>query len=135
MNYRRARTTALVLLFFLGLSALPAGIFMVIDPMGEGMGLPLELLDHTPFSDFLIPGIILGLFNGILSLLFAVLLIRKHRFHIGMVMFQGAVLIIWLTTELIMGIWYPLLTIPYYLVALLLLVSGVRMRQSKTGLS
>ncbi len=134
-HFKRARTVSLVLLFFLGLSALPAAIFMLIDPSGSEMGLPAEMLDQTPFVSFLIPAILLGLFNGILSLLFAILVIKKHRLQVWMVLFQGGVLMTWLTTEVIMGIYYPPLTLPYYLVATLLLSCGLLMRLSKSGLS
>ena len=126
---------ALVLLFFLGLSALPPGVFMMLDPSGNKMGLPLEMLDQTPFSNFLFPGIILGVFNGILSLIFAILVIKKHRLQSWVVMFQGSVLMIWLSAEVIMGIYYPPLTLPYYLVATLLLSCGLFMKLSISGLS
>jgi hypothetical protein len=134
-HFKRARTTALVLLFFLGLSALPAAIFMLMDPSGSEMGLPLEMLDQTPFDSFFIPAILLGLFNGILSLLFAILVIKKHRLQAWMVMFQGGVLMTWLTVEVIMDLYYAPLTLPYYLVATLLLSCGLLMNLSKSGLS
>jgi hypothetical protein len=134
-RFKRARTVSLVLLFFLGLSALPAAIFMLMDPSGSEMGLPAEMLDQTPFNSFLIPGILLGFFNGVLSLLFAILVIKKHHLHAWMVMFQGSVLMIWLTVEVLMGLYYPALTLPYYLVAILLLSCGLLMKLSKSGLS
>ena len=134
-QYKRARITALVLLFFLGLSALPAAVAMIADPTGNTMGLPPEMLDQTPFSNFLIPAILLGLFNGILSLLFAILVIKKHPLQSWMIMFQGGVLLVWITAEVIMNLFYPLLSIPYYLIAILLLACGLLMRLSKSGLS
>jgi len=134
-HYKRARTASLVLLFFLGLSALPAALFMIVDPSGMRMGLPLELLDQTPFHNFLVPGILLGFFNGILGLLFAIQVIKRHRLQAWMVMFQGGVLMTWLTAEVIMGLYYPPLTLPYYLVATLLLSCGLLMNLSKSGLS
>jgi len=134
-HYKRARTTSLVLLFFLGLSALPAALFMIVDPSGMRMGLPPEMLDQTPFSNFLFPAILLGLFNGILSLLFAILVIMKNRLQAWMVMFQGGVLMTWLTAEVIMGLYYPVLTLPYYLVATMLLSCGLLMKLTKSGLS
>ena len=133
--YKRARTIALVLLFFLGLSALPAAIVMLVDPSGMNMGLPMELLDQTPFTNFLFPALLLGFFIGILSLFFAFLVIKRHRLQVWMIMFQGSVLMTWLTAEVIMGIYYPLLTLPYYLVATLLLSCGCLMSLSKSGLS
>ena len=105
---------------------------MILDPAGQGMGLPPEMLDRTPFKSFLIPAIILGIFNGILSLVFAVLIIRKNRQGSWFVLFQGGVLIVWLTAEVIMDLFYAPLTLPYYLVAVLLILCGILMRKFRT---
>ena len=133
-QYKRARTTSLVLLFFLGLSALPPGVLMILDPSGVNMGLPPEMLDQSPFENFRVPGVLLGFFNGILSLLIAILVIRRHRFQAWMIMFQGGILAGWLSAEVLMGLFYPILTIPYYLVAILMLICGRQMKLYGTGL-
>ena len=130
-SFKRARTGSLVLLFFLGLSALPAAIVILSDPSGGNIGMPLDMLDHTPFQNFLIPAILLGLFNGIMSLLFAVLVMRKHPLQSWMVMFQGATLAVWLTAEVFMKLYYTYLTLPYYVVAILLLACGIWMKLSE----
>lgn len=123
----------MVLLFFLGLSALPAAIVILSDPSGINIGMPLDLLDHTPFQDFLIPAILLGLFNGVMSLLFAILVLRKHPLQSWMILFQGATLAVWLTVEVFMKIYYTFLTLPYYVVAILLLACGIRMRLTESN--
>ena len=129
-NYKAARTTALVLLLILGITALGGAIPMLIDPSGEKMGFPPDMLARTPFDNFLVPGIILALFNGVLSLLFAILVMIRNRLQVWMILFQGGVLFIWLTAEVFMGLFSPALTIPYYLVAILLLLCGVVIRLS-----
>jgi hypothetical protein len=134
-HFKRARITALVLLFFLGISALPPAIAMLADPSGNMMGLPQGMLDQTPFTSFLIPAILLGLFIGILSLLFALLVIKKHALQAWMIMFQGGVLLVWMTAEVVMNLYYPLLTLPYYMIAILLVACGALMKLSKSGLS
>jgi hypothetical protein len=131
--FKRARTVSMVLLFFLGLSALPAAIVILSDPSGINIGMPLDLLDHTPFQDFLIPAILLGLFNGVMSLLFAILVLRKHPLQSWMILFQGATLAVWLTVEVFMKIYYTFLTLPYYVVAILLLACGIRMRLAESN--
>ena len=131
-KYRRVRATALVLLFFLGITALGGALGMILDPDGKGMGLPPEMLEHTPFDSFLIPAIILGIFNGILSLFFAVLIIRKNRQGPWFVLFQGAVLFTWITAEVLMDLFYAALTLPYYLVAVLLILCGILMLKFRT---
>ena len=131
--FNSARTVSMVLLFFLGLSALPAAIVILSDPSGINIGMPLDLLDHTPFQDFLIPAILLGLFNGVMSLLFAILVLRKHPLQSWMILFQGATLAVWLTVEVFMKIYYTFLTLPYYVVAILLLACGIRMRLAESN--
>lgn len=51
------------------------------DPSGESLEMPMELLEDTPFDDYLIPGILLFFGNGVLSLLIAGLTIKKVRCH------------------------------------------------------
>ncbi len=80
----------------------------------------------------MIPAIILGIFNGILSLLFAVLILNRNRQGAWFVLFQGGVLIVWLTAEVFMDLFYAPLTLTYYLVAALLIASGIVMRKFRT---
>ena len=54
---------------FIGIGAVPAGISMIFDPSGGSLGMSLDMLTNTPFSDFLIPGIFLLAINGIGSLI------------------------------------------------------------------
>jgi hypothetical protein len=50
---------------FLGLSAAFGGIMLVANPSGGLLGMPISLLRFSPFQDFLIPGLILGIVFGI----------------------------------------------------------------------
>ena len=54
---------------FLGLNGLVVGILLVLQPDGSLVGLSLNLLSHTAFSDFLVPGIMLLIFCGLLPLI------------------------------------------------------------------
>jgi hypothetical protein len=56
-------------LLFLGVSALFGGVVLVGSPSGAWLHLPLAVLRFSPFSDFLIPGLILGLLFGVGSFL------------------------------------------------------------------
>ena len=48
-----------------GISSLPAGALMVLDPSGGLMKSPVSMLEGSPFADFLVPGLLLG---GVLGL-------------------------------------------------------------------
>lgn len=44
---------------FLAVTALYGGGMLVLDPTGGSVGMPVEWLDGTPFSDYLLPGLVL----------------------------------------------------------------------------
>ncbi len=66
---RGKRPLALWLLMFLllfqGISATPSGLILMIDPTGGMIRMPLDMLEGTPFSNFLIPGLILSIVLGL----------------------------------------------------------------------
>jgi hypothetical protein len=69
---RPALATALiVLLVFLGVSGLFGGVAFVAAPDGSILHAPKSWLENIPFSDFLIPGLLLFFIVGVLPLLVA----------------------------------------------------------------
>jgi hypothetical protein len=111
----KIRIIALILLFFLGISAVGGGIGLIIDPTGISQRIPLSMLEHSPFEDFLIPGIILLVMNGLLSILFAILVIGKTSLSGWLVLIQGCILLGWLLTQIAMIRDYDLLLHTLYL--------------------
>lgn len=93
---------ALLLLFLNGVGALVGGIPMIAYPDGSANGISLRYLEHSPFADYLIPGIILVASNGVLSLMVFVALILNVRHHSWWVMGQGIVLCGWIQVQMIM---------------------------------
>jgi hypothetical protein len=80
MKPTTARNILISLLVFLGVGAMGGGSFLIISPSGKLLGgLPLSILEHSPFSDFLIPGIILFLILGFSPCLISLALIKKPR--------------------------------------------------------
>jgi hypothetical protein len=115
MNVKTARNIHLFLLAFLGLSAFGGGAALIISPSGKLLGgLPLSILQNSPFNNFLIPGIILfvvlGLFPSLL--IFALLKKTASKFAVRFNFFKdmhwawsfsiyvGFAIIIWLQTEM-----------------------------------
>ena len=68
------------LLVFLGLGAIGGGGVFIVSPSGELMGMPLSMLAHSPFSDFLIPGIILFVILGLIPIGVAVALVKRPAY-------------------------------------------------------
>ena len=81
------------------LSAIPAGLLMIIQPDGTKLGIPMEILDASPFSDFLIPGLFLFLVNGLAQGFAAFYSFKKYSFYKIIGLIFGIVLILWIIIQ------------------------------------
>src|SRR5215204_3350610 len=118
------RLFVIILLFINGTAALAGGVRLIGDPSGEAMGWTTEMLGHSPFHDYLIPGVILFTVNGLLSFMVAFLTIKKNNLYSSYIILQGAVLCGWIITEIMMIRLYHPLHFIFLAVALLLIVCG-----------
>ena len=84
---------------FVALGALPVGYLFIINPDGSAVGMNVQLLQNSPFSDFLIPGIALFVFNGIFHLIDAFFCFFKLKIapYIGAIL--GIGLLIWILVQ------------------------------------
>ena len=96
------RIAAIVLLLFNGIGAIYGGYLFMAAPDGSLMHMPLSFLDHSPFTSFLIPGIILIVFNGLFSLVTCVSLLLKTKHYPLLIVMQGIILLIWITVQIVM---------------------------------
>jgi magnesium-transporting ATPase (P-type) len=141
MKPTTARNILIGLLLFLGFGAMGGGVCLIISPSGKLLGgLPLSILEHSPFADFLIPGIILFFVLGIAPCLLSFALIKKptnklaEHFNFfkdmhwawSFTIYVAFALIIWIQVETIfvqsvgwLQTFYMLYAIPLILVALL----------------
>jgi hypothetical protein len=71
--------TLIILLCFLGIGAIFGGGAMIIDPSGELLQMPISMIENTPFTDFLFPGIILFSAFGLVPGLVVWGLITRRR--------------------------------------------------------
>lgn len=98
---------------FLGTGAVFGGGAFVIDPSGDLIKMPITLLDQSPFTDFLIPGIILLVVLGIIPIFIAYSLSKRWQWKIAnrlniyknmhwswtYSLYIGFALIIWITVQ------------------------------------
>ncbi len=84
---------------FVAIGAIPAGLFVIIDPSGSAIGAPLEMLQHSPFQNFLIPGIFLFTFNGIFHAIGAWSLFTKKPYAGKLGLWLGSFLIAWIVVQ------------------------------------
>ncbi len=95
-----AGKTTVAGLVLLGIGALAGGIALVTAPDGSNMGFETALLADTPFSDYLLPGLILGGLFGIGSLVVAIMGLRRSRLAPFLAFGIGCAQMIWIVVEL-----------------------------------
>lgn len=109
MNY-----LLIILHFLLGIGAVFGGLSFIIDPTGLLLKVPLSLLDHSPFSSFLIPGVILFFFLGVAPIVIGLALIfqwngkliyklcvfRDKHWSWSFSLYIGFVLIVWINIQI-----------------------------------
>lgn len=70
----------IVLVFFQMISAIPAGFMLVLDPSGAMLGMPLGMLEPSPFSNFFIPGLFLFFILGYIPAIIFYGLLKKANY-------------------------------------------------------
>jgi hypothetical protein len=126
---RSIRIIAIVLLFFNGVSAIFGGGGLILDPSGALMQMPIELLEFSPFNNFLIPGFILFIVNGLFNLFVGILGIRKNAMFPSLTIVCGLLLIAWLTIQIVLiKDFYPPAHLPYYLIGIPMIFLGFKLR-------
>ena len=91
-----ARRALLGLLYFGAISALAGGVLGVVF---NGAGVPLTSLRGTPFTSYLMPGLILGLVVGGTQGLAAITIQRRHPYGPLAAAIAGFGMTIWIFVE------------------------------------
>ena len=84
---------------FIGIGAVLGGVALVSDPSGGNLGIPLETLRNSPFSDYLLPGIVLLAVNGIGSCAGGFLSIFRRRYAGELGAALGLFLMAWISLQ------------------------------------
>jgi hypothetical protein len=154
MKSKTTRNILLLLLAFLGLSAIGGGGALIISPSGKLLGgLPLAILERSPFNNFFVPGIILFVVLGLTPCLLVYALVKKPANKIAeyfnffkdmywawsFSIYVAFALIIWIQVETIfvqgvgwLQTFYLLYAIPLIFTALLPQVRNIY-KKSDTG--
>lgn len=127
--YRFTKIISLVLLAINGIGAIYGGLSLILDPSGESIQFPDGTLDNSPFTNYLIPGIILLVVNGVLSILTFILLIIKHKTGPGFLITQGILLGGWICMQMILlNMFFAPFHVPFLMIGIIFLASGLYMR-------
>ncbi len=119
MNNKATRNFLLFLLAFLGIGAIVGGGAFIISPSGKLTGMPLSMLNESPFNNYLVPGIILFFVIGLPPIMLTFALLKKpesklaERFNFFRDMhwswtycvYIGFVLIFWIQIQIVFLSW------------------------------
>jgi hypothetical protein len=86
---------------FVGIGGMAGGMAAITNPQAP-LGAPVELLKNSPFSNFLIPGIILFTIIGVGNVISALVLLFKSRYQAYVSGVFGSALVIWIVVQCIM---------------------------------
>lgn len=91
----------LCLHWFVGIGAMAGGSMAILNPYNPG-GMPIDSLNNSPFSNFLIPGIILFTVIGLGNIFSAISMIFKSKYQGYISSIFSWALVIWIIVQCIM---------------------------------
>lgn len=135
MNERNVRIAVVIVDLFAGVSAVAGAIGLVAG----FMQIPLSVLSGTPFANFMIPALLLGLVVGGSALAAALIalfgprltLLKQWRFEPLATAIAGVIMVGWMTVEIAMiglGAW---LQVAYFVVGLLMIGLAVVLQEAE----
>lgn len=132
-----ARRTLVGLLFF---GTLSAALGAVLGVVANGAGVPLTYLEGSPFTSYLVPGLILGVVVGGTQLAAAIALATKRPRALLLAAIAGFGMQIWIFTELAIIQEYSWLQTTYFALgvvelALVLVLQGILDHHDSTPLA
>lgn len=83
-----------------GMSGLAGGFSLISDPTGAAIGLPLEWLRGSPFSDYFVPGLVLFTALGVGPLVVAWALWTDRSWSLRAALLIGVALLVWIGVEI-----------------------------------
>jgi hypothetical protein len=122
----------ILMLLFNGIGAFYGGLSLITDPTGNKLQLPQNYLEHTPFRNYLIPGIILLCVNGFFSFLTLLTIMLKYKRADLFVIAQGILLSGWIIVQIILlRIFYAPLHGTLLTIGILLTICGLVMKNQQ----
>lgn len=102
MKFLLLKIVTILLLLMNGIGAIYGGWNLIAHPDGSSLGITTEWLQHSPFDNFLVPGIILFIVNGVFSfvaLIFLFFNLENYQLLVGI---QGFLLGGWIFVQVLM---------------------------------
>jgi menaquinone-dependent protoporphyrinogen oxidase len=111
-----------------GITAIAGGIGLVSSPDGALLHLPASTLAHSPFSTFLVPGLLLLLVVGISNVIAGWLAMRDRLNANAWAFAGGAALLGWMVTEMAMLRTINVLQLVFFGISVVIMTEALRRR-------
>ena len=125
------RGIALFLLLFNGIAAIFGGWQLIAHPDGSSLKLPLEYIRRSPFDNYLIPGVILFISNGVFCFFVLFCTLGQVKNYPRLILIQGIILIAWILVQILLVSEINSLHIVLGSIGILLILSGRILMKSK----
>ncbi len=103
---------------FVGIGALAGGLAAITNPQNP-LGIPIEVLKNSPFTSYLIPGIILFTIIGLGNIFSAFMFHLRSRFQGYISSVFSWALVIWIVVQCIMMQDIALLHVIFFIIGLI----------------
>ena len=113
---------------FIGLTAIAGGLRLVANPSGT-LEFPLEWLNNTPFTTYIIPGLILLIVIGVSSVLAGIVTFLRSRYTGNIAVVLGAFLILYMIIEVWLIGLRTLLQPLYFILGVIELIIGLKLSE------
>jgi hypothetical protein len=126
LNNSIIKATLIILTGFVGVTAGVCGLLLILYPGGSALQLPPEVLQFTPFRNFMVPGIILMLVVGGVNISAAVSIIKDRPGRLAWSMWAGIILCGWLIIQMLLIRGANVLHLIYGMLGLIIMILSWR---------
>ena len=117
-----------ILVSFIAVTSTISGLLMIVNPYGEILNLPLNLLNGTPFKDFRIPGILLTALVGCTNLLAVFYNLQRHPNRYNWALAGGIMISGWIIAQMIIIRTFHWLHLIYLPIGLLIILIAYQLK-------
>ena len=125
------KIVASCLLLLNGIGALFGGYKLMAAPDGHTMQINTGLLQHSPFHNYLIPGLVLFVANGLFSITVFGMVLLGYKKYPWFIIAQGCVLFGWIIIQVLLLQALSWLHLVWGSIGLLLALIGLLLARSK----
>lgn len=126
------KVICIILLLLNGIGAFYGGLLLIIDPSGSKLGLPLSFLENSPFQNYLIPGVVLLIVNGVFSFVTLGILLFKNAYSHWFIIIQGLLLTGWIVFQIFfLRMFYPPLHATFLIIGIVFLGCGIIQKKNQ----